>query len=338
MDRGTLEDARARWNGARFVLGSERGHYESWFQRANHPTRPLAFWIRYTVFSPRGHGENAVGELWAVFFDGEQKKVVAVKEEHPIARCRFSPTALDVTIAEATLGRDGLEGACRTRAHAIAWSLRFTSPNEPFLVLPERLYDGGFPKAKALVGSPNARFDGTLDVDGTKVAIDGWVGSQCHNWGSEHTAEYAWGQVAGFDEDPDSFLELSTARVTLGPIRTPPATVLVLRDQGEEIRLNAVHRAFAARAFYAPFYWEFATRGNGVKIRGTIGAPGWAFVALPYPNPPGGIKTCLNSKLARCTLEIDRGGRVRTLTTANRAAFELLGDASAPSGVELLDR
>ncbi len=30
------------------------GHYESFYQRANHPTRPLAFWIRYTVFVPGG--------------------------------------------------------------------------------------------------------------------------------------------------------------------------------------------------------------------------------------------------------------------------------------------
>ena len=30
------------------------GHYESFFQRANHPSRPLAFWIRYTALIPRG--------------------------------------------------------------------------------------------------------------------------------------------------------------------------------------------------------------------------------------------------------------------------------------------
>jgi hypothetical protein len=35
-----------------------RGHYESFFQRANHPTRPLAFWIRYTIFSPTGHPDR----------------------------------------------------------------------------------------------------------------------------------------------------------------------------------------------------------------------------------------------------------------------------------------
>jgi hypothetical protein len=42
---------------------------------------------------------------------------------------------------------------------------------------------GGFPKAKALVGTPSAVFEG----------------------GSRHTDRYAWGQVAGFDEDAEAF-------------------------------------------------------------------------------------------------------------------------------------
>lgn len=37
------------------------GHYESFFQRANHPTRPLAFWIRYTIFSPKKASPGCLG-------------------------------------------------------------------------------------------------------------------------------------------------------------------------------------------------------------------------------------------------------------------------------------
>ena len=47
----------------------------------------------------------------------------------------------------------------------------------------------------------------TIDVDGVSHAVDGWVGSQNHNWGRKHTDRYAWGQVAGFDDAPGSFLE-----------------------------------------------------------------------------------------------------------------------------------
>ncbi len=45
----------------------QQGHYESFFQRANHPSRPLAFWIRYTIFSPKNRPQDALGEVWAAF-------------------------------------------------------------------------------------------------------------------------------------------------------------------------------------------------------------------------------------------------------------------------------
>lgn len=343
MDRGTLEDARARWNGARFVLGSDRGHYESWFSRANHPSRPLAFWIRYTIFSPRGRGGDAIGELWAIFFDGEAKRVYAVKEELPISACRFSGNGLDATVGTARLDAQRLEGSAKRGERSIAWSLRYGSDAPPLLLLPENLYEGGFPKAKALVGAPQARFDGHLVVGGERVEIDGWVGSQNHNWGSEHTARYAWGQVAGFDDAPDAFLEVTTARVRLAtmmgaPVLTPSMTVLVLRLDGEELRFSAIPRALRARGQYAPFTWSFETGDRRTRIQGSIAAPSWSFVALPYYDPPGDTKTCLNSKLARCDLRVERAGLpARTLSTSSRAAFEILSNDPAPAGVQRLD-
>ena len=43
---------RTAWN--RFRPDDPGGHHESYVQRANHPSRPLAFWMRYTVFRPKG--------------------------------------------------------------------------------------------------------------------------------------------------------------------------------------------------------------------------------------------------------------------------------------------
>jgi len=71
----TLDDARKRANHTRYQPGQPDGHYESFFVRANDPTRPRAFWIRYTVFAPDGKPEDARGELWAVVFDGKSGKV-----------------------------------------------------------------------------------------------------------------------------------------------------------------------------------------------------------------------------------------------------------------------
>ncbi|MDH5490771.1 MAG: hypothetical protein OEY14_02235 [Myxococcales bacterium] len=315
--------------------GGSGGHYESYFQRANHPDRPLAFWIRYTVFVPKGttHG---LGELWAIYFDGEQERITAVKEVRPLDECTFSRSRLDARIGASTLNGRGLEGEARTGEDRIGWALEYASSEPPLLFLPESLYAAPFPKAKALVGSPLARYRGRLEINEISVEIDDWIGSQNHNWGSKHTDQYAWGQVAGFDDAPDSFLELSTARIKLGPLWTPWLSLAVLRHEGHEYRLNTIRQALRAKGSYDFFEWELESRRRDVGLRVKIRAGAEAFVGLPYENPPGGQKTCLNSKLASCELELLRRGLAPTqLRTKHRAAFEILTERS-DHGVPIL--
>ncbi len=323
---------RAAWNGARFRPKDAGGHYESWFCRGNHPTRPLAFWIRYTVFVPKGRPEAACGERWAVYFDGERSEITAAKDEVPIERCGFVPDGLHVTIGDAVLTDGHLVGA----VGALRWDLRYTGDAPPLLLLPRAFYDRGFPKAKAVVGTPHAVYSGRLQIDGTELEIEGWPGSHNHNWGSKHTDHYAWGQVSGFDDAPDAFLECSTARVRIGPVWTPWLTLIVLRVDGTEYALNGLGRALRARGRFDYFDWRFASTQAGVSIEGHISAPRDAFVGLPYRNPPGGTKTCLNSKLAACELTLKVGGATRTLRSASRAAFEILTDAT-DHGVRVLE-
>jgi len=97
-------------NASRFDPEGTKGFYESYFQRANHRTQPLAFWIRYTVFNPRGRPDDAVGQLWAVFFDGTTGRNVALKHSVPVSDCSFSPSGLRVRIGEASLDDRGLRG------------------------------------------------------------------------------------------------------------------------------------------------------------------------------------------------------------------------------------
>lgn len=63
-------------------------------------------------------------------------------------------------------------------------------------------------------------------------------------------------------------------------------------------------------------------------IEGEIRAPRESFVGLRYFNPPGGVKYCLNSKLAECTLRVTDCAtrRTQSLHSAKRAAFEILTD------------
>lgn len=318
---------RNRCNAPRHRPQSDAGHYESWFQRGNHPTRPLAFWIRYTLFHPRGGTPS--GELWGIWFDGEKEQIRAAKQTVDWSRCRLGGSGLDITLGDATL-RDGeLAGSVQGGGNTLQWDLRYTGGDRPLLLLPERLYSAPLPRAKALVGTPGALFSGTLVVQGTPHAIDGWPGSQNHNWGSKHTDRYAWGQVAGFDDAPDAFLECATAKLRLGPIWTPWLTTVVLRLDGKEYAITSMLRAARAEASLTYFDWRFRTHSEQASIRCHIQAPRELFVGLTYGNPPGGTKTCLNSKLASCELTLALPGqRERVLHSRHRAAFEILTDDS----------
>jgi len=318
------------WNGARWSPGGKQGHYESWFLRAN-DAGDRAFWIRYTIFVPDGRPEAAIGELWAIWFD-RGKPIIAGKTELPIARCSFAGDRLAVTIGEASLDGSTLRGETSAHGHTIAWELRFGEGKQPLLFLPEKLYTTRLPRAKMLVGQPLAKFSGTITVDGTPVAIDRWLGSQNHNWGSRHTDRYAWGQVAGFEEAPDAFLECSTARLKLGPVWTPPMSPVVLRLGDKTLAWNGLTRAIRALGAYAPYQWHLETTDKQGTIDIRIDADPADFVALRYANPPGGTKICLNSKIARCQVRLKRPGLPNLLLHSQRAAFEILDD-TAPPGV-----
>jgi hypothetical protein len=344
--RAALGTGGDRWrlNHSRYAPGQPGGHYESFYQRANHPTRPLAFWIRYTIFAPHGDPGAAIGELWAVFFDGETGSHVVAKEEHPIGECRFGQDAFDVQIGHAALGPAKLTGAIAAENGAagggnitrggdpgatMSWDLHYDCQQPPLLLLPPRLYTGRIAKAKSLVAAPNARYDGTLTVNSTDISVAGWVGSQNHNWGSRHADHYAFAQIAEFDGEPGSFLELVTVKSRIaGPIGTPFCTFLVLRHGGREYAMTSLRQALRATGRFGYFHWEFESGDAHTHIAGRITAERDAFVGLRYRNPPGGIKHCLNTKIAAAELTLTdrRSGPPVTLRTADRALFEILTD------------
>ena len=330
-ERSQLELARLRANHTRYRPGQETGHYESFFLRANHANRSLAFWIRYTIFSPAGRPEAALGELWAVYFDGETGRHVAAKKEAPFSQCTFKTSEFFVEVDDARLEPGALRGAAASGGHSVSWDLTFSGDVEPLFMLPVNLYEAEALQAKGLVGLPMALFNGFLRVDGKEIEVADWVGSQNHNWGIRHTDHYAWGQVAGFDTHPDSFLEVITARLKVGQSWTPFMTPIVLRHQGEEIALNSMSQAAAAKASFDYSNWHFTSETDAIRLDGRISAPREAFVGLRYYNPPGGEKHCLNTKIASCELQITRKGSgkaeaAETLRARNRAAFEILTD------------
>lgn len=330
----TFPLSRDAANRVRYRPGLGRGHYESYFIRANHPDEPLAFWIRYTIFNPANPEGRPLGEIWATFFDGRNGIHVSVKNELPLSSCVFGTGELRVKVGDAALDGRTAQGTAHSSGNTIGWNLAYAGDSPPLLLLPPEKYEAGFPKAKSLVSLPMAVFSGTMTVNGITVPVDRWVGSQNHNWGVKHTDHYAWGQVAGFDGHPGSFLEIITARLRIGPFWTPFMTIMVLRHRGGEYALNTVLQGLRADGAFSYFHWDFASKRRDISIEGTLEASRDDFVGLTYYNPPGGVKYCLNTKIASCRLRVAAGRDAHdippeVLETRSRAAFEILTDDRA---------
>lgn len=303
------------------------GHYESWFVRANHPERPLAFWIRYTQFIAADE-RPALGEIWAIWFDGEKAQVIAVKQEFPLDQCHFASDRLGVELPVATLHSGHLEGQAEHGGHTLGWALDYDPESTaPLLLLPEAAYDKRLPRAKSITSRPQLRLNGDFTVDGEHFPIRQWRGSENHNWGSRHTDQYAWGQVVGFDRAPGVFFECATARVKLGPVYTPWMSLATLRLEGRDYLFNRPLTALRARGHYRFFDWQLASQCGEASIEARIEAPREHFAGLTYYNPPAGSKTCLNSKIARCVLRVNRHDRPPLeLLSEHGAAFEIFTD------------
>jgi hypothetical protein len=279
------------------------------------------------------HVHHAEDEYWYVLegevtFISEANQHTAVKQDFPFAECQFDTSAFRVQIGNATLDPDFLSGTITSKGLALTWELAYDGDSTPLLLLPINLYEGRFPAAKSLVSRPLARFNGNLSINDETIIVKDWVGSQNHNWGTRHTDLYAWGQVAGFDTHPDSFLEVVTTKVRLGPFWTPSITPLVLRHHEKEYALTGLAQAVRAQGRFVYFTWEFRSKTPDVEFDGQFSAPSQAFVGLNYYNPPGGSKHCLNSKIAGCKLHLkDKATRTtEILETKHRAAFEILTD------------
>ncbi len=310
------------------VLDARAGFFTSYVLRAHHPEAPYALWLRYSITQPPGQEEGVMGECWGVFFDGRQEAHTVVRKIVPREEVFFAPDQLDVRLGSAVLNTDTARGEADLNPDHMTWQIDFTGNEPPVFLLPPRWYEKAFPRSKSLVLLPLARFEGSLEVNGKKHVIDGWKGSINHHWGRKYTGEYAWGQVAGFDTHPDSFLEAATSCLRWGPLKSPNVTPVVFRHRGEEFAFNTFFHLCDSRGSFSESVWVFRAEMRGVRIEGTISGHKGGFVGLPYRNPSGGLKYCLNTQLAACEVRFEdsRGNRsVReTLFARHRAAFEIV--------------
>lgn len=290
------------------------GHVESYFVRANHPSRPLAIWLKETILSPlRG---PPVAEAWFVYFDGEKGTTFAHKDTTPFARAAFHDTsgglAIEVGPTRLRVGARGrASGAMTRRDRRASWDVAWTSDascvGDRLSIYPwEILRTGPFPRSKLLTPFPCLRFEGTIEVDGSSIPLDRWTGMQGHNWGKEHAFEYAWGQCLfpAEGELPEAMVEGFTGRVQVMGRTTPRMSALVVRSGARTYRFDRVLEFWRQNAHLERRAWTLRVKGDDGTASITMDAGDMPLACLGYHNPDGRLSYCLNTKLASVWLEV----------------------------------
>ena len=307
------------------------GHVESYFLRANHPSRPLAFWAKATVLKPVGG--MALQESWFVFFDGERDRVRAGKRSEPLAAGFTSQgaEALNLSLCGAAWSI-APSGHSRGEVDGAAWDLKFTrvegSLGEPLSIFPSRMMlEAPFPKSKLLTPFPMLRFAGEVRAFDEAFDVEGWHGMLGHNWGKEHALEYAWGQCLFPAEagTPAAWVEGFTGRVKVGPVATPRLSALVVQRGDETWRFDRTFDPWTQKAEVEERRWTVELKNDRARAILEMDAMGRPLACLGYKDPTGAMGYCINTKLARTKVTVEPAGAAAfTLESAHGGALEFM--------------
>jgi hypothetical protein len=297
---------------ARFpAVPLEAGHYESFYLKACHPAEPLGIWIRYTVH--KRPGAEPTGSLWVTLFDGAGEGPRAHKQTTPEPLARGGDW---IAVGEASMRAGAAVGAI----DGASWELRFSSAEEPLYHLPRAwMYRTKLPRTKLLSPVPAARFDGSVQVDGRFVAVDGWRGVIGHNWGAQHAERWIW--LHALTESGD-WLDAALGKVKLGPVTTPWVASGAVSLGGRRHALGGPGRRLSVRE--APERCDFMIAGRGLQVRGLVSAQRKDFVGWVYADPDGSEHHTVNSSIADMRLDVLRSDAPPLeLAVKGGAAYEL---------------
>jgi hypothetical protein len=298
------------------------GMYESFYLRAVAPDRPFGVWIRYTAHKPPS--QPARGSVWCTVFDGVERRPFMLK----LTTDELStPAGAWIAVGDSRFGPGSAEGVCGEAR----WSLRFASDEPELRHLPHRLlYRAPLPRTKLASPAPGARFEGSLELAGRTIELDGWRGMVGHNWGAQHAERWIWLHGVGFGDDPEAWIDVAIGRVRVAGCTTPWVATGALRIDGERHRLGGV----GARGLLVaerPERCVLTLPGAaGLVVEAHVQAPPAALAGWRYADPDGDGPSeghqhdVSNCSIAALTLVVRRPGRpARTLRTAHGAAYEL---------------
>ncbi len=282
--------------------------YESWFISARDPAAPRALWIRRTLLRPALGPATAA--LWCTVVDPVLSPQPLVLKEVFTA---FPPG----TVA----GPSRFAGSAAMDGQHARWDLSVTSDLPPLRPLrPEALYRAPLPRTKLEASVPDGLVSGTLEIDGHQLELDGWRGTVGHNWGTEHADSWVWLHAAGFEDAPDSWLDLVLARIKVGPARSPWTAMGALGLDGQAVPLGGLGRrprvSVNSRRLTAA-----VPSGHG-RLFLTVTAADDDAATVTYADPGGGERLVTHAARATVRLSFTRGGHDERTIVGSCGAYE----------------
>jgi hypothetical protein len=295
------------------------GRYESWFLSARdaEPGRsPRALWIRHTRHQAASAAEGTAA-LWCTVFDPQGGAPAAVKQSVPDFRSGTHAAF------------DAFRGEARARGRMAEWELAIAGGEVPLRHLrPAALYRLPFPRTKLEAPVPDGIARGQVVLDGALLDVVGWRATVGHNWGREHAERWVWLHAAGFEDEPDAWLELVLARVRVGGALSPWVANGALFHAGQRSRLGGLGHVPGVRVVARPGRLEAIVPGERLEIRVAVHADLDQTACFHYAglgaDPLAGEREVLHAGLASVRLAVRRPGRPSAeLATAHGGAFEL---------------
>jgi hypothetical protein len=295
------------------------GRYESWFLSARDAEAgrpPRAVWIRHTRQRAASASADTVA-TWCTLFDAAAGGPRAVKES---ARA-FGGSAL--------AGPGAFRGEAHARGRMAAWDLSVTGAGAPLRHLrPGTLYRAPFPRTKLEAPVPDGHAGGRLVMDGRVLEVVGWRATVGHNWGAEHAERWVWLHAAGFEDEPDAWLELALARLRVGGATLPWVANGAVALFGERLRLGGLGHVPGVRVAALPGRLEAIVPGGRVEVRVAVNADLDQVAGFRYggvgADPVAGEREVLHAGIAEVRLRARRPGRgAAELYSPAGGAYEL---------------
>jgi hypothetical protein len=328
-------------NRLRFVATSGAGHVESLFLKGNSPDGKRALWLKYTILVPHKQPERAVAELWAIAFDRARPAPVANKRSFPLAEAEIVAAPFALRLPTAELRHGHARGEIGGSGPHFRWDLSYPCAPEAFRPFPHaRMYTAAFPRTKTLTPAPDSRLSGFFEVEGERWEVDGYTAAQGHNWGKGHAHAYAWAHANALELAPesallrDSWIELITGRVELGPVRTPWLSCAGISIDSQLFRFDGLGSMFSRAIHIDARSYQFHFRQDDAELEGKVLADTRLIAGLRYEDPDGRNLFCLNSKLASGTFTLRARGKVFRLRS-ERVALEI-GTRATDHGIAIL--